>query len=252
MGKVIGGNEGCLVCAPVLGGTKDEVLAELACVLAKGPDVVEWRADFFKDISATDQVIELARRMKEAAPETTMIFTVRSQGEGGEPIPLGAREVIELTAAICRETTFEYVDCELNNDREDVSFLREAARRFGKKIIASYHNFTCTPDPGHLLEKLLEPERLGLDVAKVAVMPQSLEDVLVLLRATLEAKSKSALPVVTMSMGGYGAVTRMIGGVFGSALTFGVAARSSAPGQVPIEELRTVMAIIAKALDQEA
>jgi 3-dehydroquinate dehydratase-1 len=36
----------------------------------------------------------------------------------------------------------------------------------------------------------------------------------------------------------------MIGGVFGSALTFAVGKSSSAPGQIPIEELRTVLATV--------
>jgi 3-dehydroquinate dehydratase-1 len=50
-----------------------------------------------------------------------------------------------------------------------------------------------------------------------------------------------------MSMGGYGSVSRMVGIVFGSALTFAVGKSSSAPGQIPIEELRTVLATVRRA-----
>jgi 3-dehydroquinate dehydratase-1 len=51
-----------------------------------------------------------------------------------------------------------------------------------------------------------------------------------------------------MAMGPLGAVTRMVGGVFGSSLTFAVGAASSAPGQVPIEELNTVLAVLQKSM----
>jgi 3-dehydroquinate dehydratase-1 len=40
----------------------------------------------------------------------------------------------------------------------------------------------------------------------------------------------------------------MIGFAFGSALTFGVGASSSAPGQVPMNDLEAVTAIVRRAL----
>ena len=51
-----------------------------------------------------------------------------------------------------------------------------------------------------------------------------------------------------MSMGPYGSLTRLFGWTFGSALTFAVGASSSAPGQVPIEDLNTVLAILQKSM----
>lgn len=247
MGKVIGAGSGALICTPIVGATRAALMAELDAVLTKQPDVVEWRADFFGAIAATDEVIEVARAVKERAPQTSMIFTIRSIREGGEPITLNARQSVELTAAICERTSFEYVDCELSNAPEDIVYLAQAAHRAGKKVIGSYHNFGCTPEPGFLLDKLLEAERRGLDLAKVAVMPGSLDDVLTLMRVTLEAKRQAKVPLITISMGADGAVSRMLGGVFGSSLTFGVGQSSSAPGQIPVEDLRAVLDIIDRA-----
>jgi 3-dehydroquinate dehydratase-1 len=51
-----------------------------------------------------------------------------------------------------------------------------------------------------------------------------------------------------MSMGGYGALTRLVGGMFGSALSFAVGAAASAPGQVAIEDMDTVLEILQKSL----
>ena len=66
-----------------------------------------------------------------------------------------------------------------------------------------------------------------------------------LLAATFEAsQSLLDIPLISMSMGPYGSISRMVGGVFGSALTFAVGKSSSAPGQMPIEELRAVLATV--------
>jgi 3-dehydroquinate dehydratase-1 len=82
----------------------------------------------------------------------------------------------------------------------------------------------------------------------VAVMPRDLDDVLTLLTATREASKKLHIPLISMSMGPLGALTRMIGGAFGSSLSFAVGAAASAPGQVPIEDLNTVLSIVNKSM----
>jgi hypothetical protein len=51
-------------------------------------------------------------------------------------------------------------------------------------LIASYHNFQETPSAQDIVAKLVAMERAGADIAKVAVMPKSLRDVLTLLEAT--------------------------------------------------------------------
>jgi 3-dehydroquinate dehydratase-1 len=230
-----------LICTPLVGTTKELIFEQLQQVLSKRPDVIEWRADFFQDIANTDAVVAIAKQIQALCGDAPLIFTIRSQFEGGQPIALSDAEVIELDAAICKAAAAEYVDCELRNDLQQINKLRQAASQSGTKIIGSFHNFHQTPSRADIVNKLAEAAEKQLDVAKVAVMPQTLEDVLTLLSATLEAKSRLSIPLITMSMGKYGMVSRMIGGVFGTSLTFAVGAQASAPGQVPIEELRTVL-----------
>ena len=76
-------------------------------------------------------------------------------------------------------------------------------------------------------------------------MPQSPQDVLTLLSATLTMKEKYATqPLITMSMGKIGGVSRVTGRLFGSAMTFGTVGQASAPGQIAIAQLREVMDIL--------
>ena len=248
--RKIGEGRRPLICTPLAGENKEAVIDELQQVLVKNPDVIEWRADFFQNVADTAQVIAVAKLIKEMAGDLLVIFTIRSSREGGQPIALTDREAIELNAEICRNTTIEYVDCELSNDPAHIQYLRQEASKYGTKIIGSFHNFTLTPSRDELTKTFTAAEEYGLDVAKVAVMPQDIDDVLRLLGATSEAKKRLSIPLITMSMGKYGAVSRMLGGVFGSSLSFAVGAKSSAPGQIPIEDLQTVLDIIEKTLGE--
>ena len=79
----------------------------------------------------------------------------------------------------------------------------------------------------------------------MAVMPQSEKDVRMLLEATAEMKEQHPhTPVITMSMGKMGVLSRMAGELFGSALTFGTVGQASAPGQIPVEELRKILEML--------
>jgi len=69
------------------------------------------------------------------------------------------------------------------------------------------------------------------------VMPSSVDDVLTLLSATAERAKVSKTPLITMSMGSLGAVSRVCGELTGSCLTFGTLGKASAPGQIGAEEL---------------
>jgi 3-dehydroquinate dehydratase I len=244
--KFIGENTKPLVCTPLVEKSKKNIIYELEKILLKNPDIIEWRGDFFEGLADTEQVVDLCNKIKETVGDIPVIFTIRSIREGGQPISLTYAEANELNAAICTRTNIDYVDCELSNQREHIRYLRQISRESKTKLIGSFHNFEHTPCKQLLYDKLKEAEEYGMDVAKVAVMPRQLEDVLELLSATLEAKNKLKIPVITMSMGELGAVTRMIGGIFGSSLTFAVGQSTSAPGQIPIEDLRKIIDIVQK------
>jgi len=126
--------------------------------------------------------------------------------------------------------------------------VRTAARASGTLLILSYHDFRGTPDVEALYARFSEAQALGGDVAKVAVMPRCEEDVLTLLAATIRARKTLDLPLISISMGAWGALTRMFGWVFGSSVTFAVGQGVSAPGQLPIEDLNAVLDVLRRSL----
>jgi 3-dehydroquinate dehydratase-1 len=168
--------------------------------------------------------------------------------EGGEKIALSQQQVIGLYRAVCASGHVDIVDFEMGSEPPHVREVRELSRSCGVKLILSFHDFNETPPLAVLNQRFAEAERLGADIAKVAVMPRDMGDVLTLLTATLQSSRKLGIPVVSMSMGGQGALTRLCGWAFGSAMTFAVGENSSAPGQLPIEDVEAGLAILRKAL----
>ena len=245
-GRPVGNGAFPLICTPLVGRTRDAVLAEVDAVLPKKPDVLEWRVDFFAALGDTAHVIDTARAVRDRAGPVPVMFTRRSSLEGGERIALAESQVVQLYVDVCASRLVDLIDYETGNAADDFRRLRATSREHGIELIGSYHNFRATPDAASLAAKFALAHRLDADIAKVAVMPQGPSDVLTLLGATYEASQLLPIPLISMSMGPYGSLSRMVGFVYGSALTWAVGKSSSAPGQVPIEDLRAVLATIRK------
>lgn len=106
----------------------------------------------------------------------------------------------------------------------------------------SSHDFQKTPDKNELVSRMVKMQQVGADLPKVAVMPHDSTDVLILLAATIEMKTKYfATPIITISMGKLGVASRLCGEVFGSAMTFASAGDSSAPGQISFDVMNLVL-----------
>ena len=216
-------------------------------MLRAAPDVIEWRVDHFRDVVRVDAVLEAARSLRKILGTTPLLFTRRSPREGGEPSELSNGAVLDLYAAVCQSGCADMVDVELDSPELLRTRVREAAARHSIALVLSHHDFRATPAREALVERFVRAQELGADVAKLAVMPRNHADVLTLLAATQEASEKLKIPLISMSMGTLGAVTRMIGWMFGSALTFGIAESGSAPGQLPVSDLNTVIEIARRA-----
>lgn len=237
-----------LVCAPLVARDDEALVEEAKAVAMLEPDLIEWRVDFFDDIADIDYVAEVAAQLKEAVGEIPLLFTRRSAREGGEPIAIDEDAVLAMYEAVCATGAIAMADYEMDNDAVRLRELRRMTSASDVQLVLSFHDFTRTPDAAALLGRFRQAQDLEADVAKIAVMPQSMEDVLTLLRATLEASRSLEIPVVSMAMGALGAVTRVSGWAFGSAMTFAVGQSASAPGQMPIEDVAEGIALLRRAM----
>jgi 3-dehydroquinate dehydratase-1 len=229
------------ICIPLVARTAPALVAEARSAREKRPHLLEWRMDFFEHIGDAPVVVELAATLR-AVAGVPLLATRRSQREGGEPIALDEAQVAQLYAALCSARAADLVDVEMESPL--VRAMVDSARAHGIGSVLSFHDFQQTPPLEALLARYRQARDLGADVGKLAVMPRSKADVLVLLQATLLASESLDIPVAGMAMGALGAVSRVCGGVFGSALTFAVGQAASAPGQIPIEDLQAALAVL--------
>ena len=236
-----------LVCTPLVGRTRERVLAEAASVLGKKPDVIEWRVDHYTHIADTADVLATAKALRAAVGSTPLIFTCRAAADGGHKVPLDQEGIVALLEAVSATRLVEFVSFEMSNAPALVQRLRASTKAHEVRLVLSYHNTAYTPGQDFMVDRLLEAEHLGADVAMVQVMPRDAADVLTLLAAIARADAKAHIPLIGVSLGPLGAVSRMVGGLFGSGLSFAVGEKASAPGQIPISDLVTVLDIIRRA-----
>ncbi|MDO4680766.1 MAG: type I 3-dehydroquinate dehydratase [Aerococcus sp.] len=207
-----------------------------------GADFIEWRIDFFKDVLTPGAIAKSSKKVKEAA-QLPLLITFRSEREGGE-LALDDAGYFDLYQDILDNGTLDLLDVELYMPADNVESLIQLAHDKGVKVIMCNHDFDKTPAKDDIVERLTQMEEKGADIAKIAVMPNSSEDVLTLLNATYERYQQADIPLITMSMGQLGMISRLSGEVFGSSATFGAAGQGSAPGQAPVGQLQSILGLL--------
>ena len=219
-------------------------------------------ADFYDGFCDETVRNDALRMLRNELGEIPILFTIRTKEEGGQAA-ISAEEYTAVNRSVIESGLADLVDVELMKGDEIMQTLCEAAHRavitdgqtadsevsstaHTVKIVGSRHDFNKTPEEALIIGSLCKMQELGADVAKYAVMPTCERDVLTLLSATVTMKEKyNSTPVITMSMGRLGALSRVCGTLSGSAVTFGTAGRASAPGQLPADLLKTFLESLA-------
>ena len=236
------------ICVPIVGVTKEEILAQAKSLQTLPVDVVEWRIDWFENVFDFDSLKDTLTDLRAALGDLPLLMTFRTSKEGGEKA-IEPEAYAELNIKAAQTGLVDLVDVEVFTGDEIVSRIIREAHAAGVKIVASNHDFDKTPDKDDIVSRLRKMQDMDADIPKIAVMPRCKRDVLTLLAATEEVATDYAdRPIITMSMAGTGVISRLCGEVFGSALTFGAAGKASAPGQMGVQDLNTVLGLLHKAL----
>lgn len=236
------------ICVPMVGKNETELMAEVAVLKTVPVDVVEWRMDWFSDVTSIDASVAMLKKLREALGNLPILATFRSKQEGGEKA-VDKAYYVALNKAIANSKLADLIDVELFTGDREVEAIIETAHAANVFVVMSNHDFHKTPAYDEIITRLKKMQTLGADIPKIAVMPTNKKDVLTLLSATNDMASEYAdRPIITMSMAGTGVISRLAGEVFGSCLTFGAASKASAPGQMAVEDLKTVLEALHKSI----
>lgn len=220
------------ICVPVSGSSKEEVTWEIEQIHKTFCDIIEWRIDYFRE-----DIVSSIGSIKAAAENTPVLVTYRRAEEGGKG-QLDDKAYCALMKEILFSRGVDAVDIELN--RPCCRELVELAAKHKITTVVSYHNFAATESAEDIESKLNLMESIGADIPKVAYMPNSFSDVLALLNIS-EKVSKENYPIITVSMGKLGKISRICGELSGSSVTFASCKTGSAPGQIKAARMKELL-----------
>ena len=229
------------VILPIVERAEAAILEKAAQFSTLQADCVEWRVDHFDDARTPGAVARCLAKLRVALKDKLLLVTFRTKTEGGEQA-LSHPEYLAFLSLILDTDCADLLDIEFFTAGADLPLLVEQAHTAGVPVVCSSHDFAKTPPRAELVARMVQMQQAGADLPKVAVMPQSRTDVLELLAATAEmADLHPETPVITMSMGTLGAVSRLAGEAFGSAMTFANPGQASAPRQVSLDIVNEVL-----------
>lgn len=228
------------ICIPLTGKNREEIIEEMEIVKKSNPDLIEWRVDFFEESDNPERVCEMLGTINDSFKQIPVLFTFRTKEEGGEK-SIMSEDYVKLLKEVSERRLVDIVDVQVfwyGEKSED--FIKEL-KETGAVVLASSHHFEGTPSVREMSDALYTMENRGADIVKLAVMPRSEKDVCALLEATMERKEHSNKPMITMSMGQSGMLSRICGELTGSCVTFASGKQASAPGQIKADELKKVL-----------
>ena len=209
---------------------KDVITVANDCI-DKGADILEFRIDALKN----HDIGEIRDTIKEI--DFPMIASNRISSEGGS---FKGSEEKRINILYQCSDIVDYVDVELQTKDEYIELIQNT----NAKTIISYHDFEKTPDLNEIMYIVEKEHELG-DIAKVAFMPQDLEDTLTILAVLSHCEN-----TIAISMGDLGSYTRVMASKFDSPITFAAGRDATAPGQIDIETMKALLNMDLNIMDE--
>lgn len=210
------------IAIPIFQAKKEDVIKVAEDCIEKGADVLEFRIDAldnpnFKDIQEIIEEINFP-----------MIATNRISSEGGS---FKGTEEERIDILLKCAPLVDYVDIELQSDDKYIKQIHDT----GVTTIVSYHDFHKTPEINEIMYIVEKEQKLG-DIAKVAFMPNDLDDTLKILTILSHCEN-----TIAISMSDLGSYTRVMASKFDSPITFAAGTDVTAPGQIDIETMKSLL-----------
>ncbi|MDV7599387.1 type I 3-dehydroquinate dehydratase [Acinetobacter baumannii] len=226
---------------PITAKTKEQALAQ-AQVIANtaDADLAEFRIDLLSFASDTKQVIAFGHELKKILGNKPMIATIRTKNEGGQ-LEISDADYGKTYQAYLKNPFMDWLDVEMFRDQKVVSEIVQKAHQKKVLVVMSNHDFQKTPSQDEIEKRLLKQDQMGADVLKIAVMPKSKQDVFTLMNATLKVSQQTTKPLLTMSMGQLGTISRVATANMGGSYSFGMIGQASAPGQIDVTKLKQIL-----------
>ncbi|MDO5729942.1 MAG: type I 3-dehydroquinate dehydratase [Actinomycetaceae bacterium] len=249
----IGRNRAAIIC-PLQGPDASSLVASARRIAQTACDVVEWRVDTLA--STEEAVLKGALQVVRRELKVPLLATARTSTEGGA---LPAEE-LDRVVTVLLEAGVDAIDIEAS--AETAGDLIDRAFGADTVVVLSAHDFTGTTGVETLLDEFTAMQQRLLDhaasasqtmsedkreewaergwgIVKIATTPVDPMDIYKLMVAGRRfVDTVATVPIIAISMGQLGQLTRTYPGALGSAATFAASpGEESAPGQISVESL---------------
>ncbi len=196
-----------------------------------GVGLLELRADLFRKSDPAYIVDQIKRRKLLKIP---LLLTLRNQKDEGAAKIFSDEHKRQIIAAAL--PLVDMIDIELSSPL--LKPVVAEAHRHKVKVIVSSHYLKAMPrDLESIFKKSLGARA---DIVKIAAMASSFDDVMTMLVFTHRHRKH---PLITMSLGPLGSITRLILPAAGSQYTYTFLNKSTAPGQIDVATLKSHMKV---------
>lgn len=213
--------------------------------LEKSIDIVELRVDYFEDVFDKEKLKFLLINLRNILHDLPIIFTFRSKNEGGQK-NISKTDYLNIYKFVIESKLVDLIDVEFFMGNEVLEEIIKYSRKYNIKTIISNHDFEKTPSKEIILDRLKKMNDLDCDILKIALMPKNKLDVLELLSASISIRNYTYKPLIVISMGDLGVMSRVFSEMFNSCITFASLKNSSAPGQLNVKYLNQILNLINK------
>ena len=218
------------ICIPITVTDTAPAVAQMQRAAQAGAGMIELRCD-----QATAETIAACLAAKPALPA---IVTIRPTWEGGAYTGDEAQRIALFTAAIQRGADLIDIEWVAWRDRPQFRALAPLCRARGCKLILSNHDFTGRP--ADLPERLAAMQAIAeADILKIVWTATGVTDAVDALRLTRTHAARDPRPLLALTMGPLGQLSRLLGAKFGQPFTFATLPDDpgSAAGQPSIADL---------------
>lgn len=221
-----------VIATALTDGTPNGQARQARLAQQQGAGALELRADLLADPAQVRAALTAVR----AASSLPLLLTYRSTTEGGKGAGHGQGYEDYLASLLQLRPAVAALDIEMACPASKA--LVAEAKAGGYDVVGSCHDFTATPSAAQITQKLAQITAAGADIAKVAYMPRTAQDVAALRHAAHDfAGAYPHQPLIAISMGQLGTPSRTD---LVNCLTFATIAdgAASAPGQATIAYVR--------------
>ncbi len=93
------------IIVPIVGVTKDDIIAEAKTFDSIPVDMVEWRVDWFENVFEFDKVEEVLKELRDALGNIPILMTFRTSKRGAERKQSSLRLMPGLISKLHRQDT---------------------------------------------------------------------------------------------------------------------------------------------------